>query len=351
MTSAIKAPEGKTMYKQWSLRAIFLMSAGISLPACHLIQQMDGMAENTDKLKVGTEKVRETSDELYDALRQGSAVQVRTQLFKSILESESSGRKIADSVHLLMAFEYQLFNGFAKDQNPEKRLILQAEAVQEFFMLMKDVYVQTDKVDVLAQGDAKNIYSVANKEATFNAMALGLHMVNRKQQENVTRTGMELISMQSMISEALLMETSINNRTMALDQVPIYAKHVLNNKRMAIKLLQARHNMFKVVFLGETSPLLEGSSKFAKIKQFATMNLSGWELDVSAMPLTQVSEFNHMFELMRNTQQLLESLNTPLQKNKWVERMLSKVELKDLPNKEDSDRNELIKNLIVFKSQ
>lgn len=330
------------MYKILSLRAIFLIVSVLSLSACHLVKQMDGMAENTEHLKTGTEKVRQTSDELYDALRQGSSLELRTQLFKSLLESESTGRKIAEAVHYLMAFEYQLYTGFARDTDLAKRDKLMGEATQEFFMSLKDIYVVTDKVDPLAQGNAKEVYSNANKEASFNAMAMGIHMLNRKQEENVKNNpGMEAVSMYSMISHALVIDKEVSEGRMKVEEVPVFAKHVLNNKRMAIKILQARQMMVKVVFLGETSPLLEGTTKLTKIYKFGSMNLAGWDLKLNEMPATQVQEFNHLFSLMQETRDLLSTIAVEPQTNYWVERMLRKMQVPEIKDSGDLERKQL----------
>lgn len=339
------------MYKVSLLRAIFLISSTLPLSACHLVQQMDGMAANTEHLKSGTDKVRQTSDELYDALRQGSSLQLRTQLFKSLLESESTGRKIAEGVHYLMAFEFQLYTGFAQDIDLAKRQKFMAEATQEFFMTLKDIYVVTDTPDPLAQGDSKDIYSKANKEATFNALSLGLHMLNRKQEENLKKNpGMESISMYSMIQDSLLMEKQMSKGELKSGDLPEFARYVLNNKRMAIKLLQARQMMVKVVFLGETSPLLEGTNKISKIYNFASMNVAGWDLKLNELTASQVQEFNHLFALRKQTLELLAEIQIEAQNNSWVERMLRKMQIPEVQDSGDSERSLLGTTLTALKS-
>lgn len=339
------------MYKVTLLRAIFLIFAGLHLSACHLVQQLDGMAANTKDLKSGTDQVRQTSDELYDALRQGSSLQLRTQLFKNLLESESTGHKVANGVHYLMAFEFQLYTGFAQDTNLEKREKFMAEATQEFFMTLKDVYIVSDQVSPLSQGDSKNIYSNANKEATFNAISLGLHMLNRKQEENLKKNpGMEAVSMYSMIQSSLLLEKELNQGKITIQEMPEYSRYVLNNKRMAIKLLQARQMMIKMVFLSETSPLLEGRSKVSKMLNFASMNIAGWDLNLENLTATQVREFNIYFELREKTINLLSHLRIPVQNNRWIERLIQKMQVPEIKDSGDSERSQLGITLIALKN-
>lgn len=337
--------------KAYPSRAIFLALVGISLSACHLPKQMDGMAQNTEKLKSETQQVRQTSDELYDALRQGTAVQLRTQLFKTLLEAESTGRKIAAAVHYLMSFEYQLYTGFANDLDPAKREHFLGEATQEFFMSLKDVYLNTDQVDPLAQGSAQDIYGLANKDATFNAISLGLHMLNRKQTENLKGLPQESsVSMLTMIEDSLKFEKPLNNNQLQYEQLPVFARHVLNNKKMAIKLLQARQSMAKAVFLAEASPLLEGTSQFSKIYQFGTMNTIGWDLKMNDLTEAQVNSFLELLSFMHHSQRVLVGLGIQPQANRWVERMLRKMNIVS-SSAESEQKLILQKQLILLQRQ
>lgn len=337
--------------KAYPRRAIFLAFLAISLLGCHLPKQMDGMAQNTEQLKSETEQVRQTSDELYDALRQGTAVQLRNQLFKTMLEAESTGRKIAAAVHYLMSFEYQLYTGFGNDQDPVKRDHFRGEATQEFFMSLKDIYLNTDQVDPLAQGSASDIYSLANKDATFNALSLGLHMLNRKQTENLKGLPTESsVSMLTMIEDSLNFEKSLNAKQIQFDELPVFARHVLTNKKMAIKLLQARQSMAKAVFLAEASPLLEGTNKFSKFYQFSTMNTVGWDLKMNELTEAQVNSFLELLSHMHHSQRILTKMGIRPQTNRWIERMLKKMNL--VSSSTGSDQKTLLqKQLILLQSQ
>lgn len=119
---------------------------------------------------------------------------------------------------------------------------------------------------------------------------------------------------------------------------------------MAIKLLQARQSMAKAVFLAEASPLLEGTNKFSKFYQFSTMNTVGWNLKMDDLTEAQVNSFLELLSHMHHSQRILKNLGIQPQTNRWIERMLQKMNL--VAGSTGSEQKAILqKQLILLQSQ
>lgn len=213
--------------------------------------RMARMEKSTDELKKLTENLKNQSAEIYDASRQAVAMNSRRDLLESVYKAESGGQKAVFAALYFKAFEFQFWTGADKDASEDRRLSLMADATKEFFKAVQE-FGDADpsaEPDPIAQRDAKSpLRSAANKQATFNALALTMHESNSKQEDMLKdRKGLKLVTMYSLITDGLAAEKSSSQQ-----DLPEYQKVVLENKELALKLLQARHNILLAVFLKDT---------------------------------------------------------------------------------------------------
>lgn len=224
---------------------------GLAETSNDMRDRMARMEKSTDEMKQLTQGLSKQSAEIYDANRQAMAMNSRRDLLESVYKAESGGQKSVFAALYFKAFEYQFWTGTDKDASEERRLSLMAEGVKEFFRAVQEFADEDPSVepDPIAKRNAKEaLSSPKNKQATFNALALTLHEVNSKQKDMLKEhKDLKLTSMYSLIVDGLSAEKAASTQELA-----DYQKIVLENKELALKLLQARHNILLAVFLKET---------------------------------------------------------------------------------------------------
>lgn len=275
--------------------------------------------ESTMKMLGRTDTLVGASAELYDALKQGDSLNLRRQGLAAMNSAQSSGRKLAEAVKYVLAFEFQLFSGLGQDMTEEKLDRLKEDAMAEFFKDVKEYYILGDKPHPLAQagGGVED-----NKRANFNALAAVLHKENRKQQETAKSTGqIKAVSILTMINETLEKGQLLKAGKISFSQLKHYEKEILNNEEIALQLLQARHNFIKAIVLSETSQISKG-----KIKAL-TMMLFKWDLNLSEFNEVQLSTYVSYIDAVHSTENELKKLGQPIYKDSLLMRLLKKARL------------------------
>lgn len=281
------------------------------------------MKERTDSLEQKTIDVKKMTDELYDALRQGDALQLRREAYESLLKAPTLFKKISEAAKYFMSFEVQLWNGIGQDQSLPKRELLAQQAAQEFFLEIEELAPRDGSVHPTHTGDVDDINSEKNRSASFNALAVTLHQVNRKQHRSLQETpGTKLISMYSIMEDALLLSKTKAPLTGA-------AREVLAHEARAIQLLQARYNVFQMVFVDTVSHVGD-KSLFGKAK----MALMGWEFNADTLSPT-MAEYLTTEVLVHavNAKKLLLKLGHKPILDRTVERLMNKMTVKASGNK------------------
>lgn len=328
------------------------IAAGSALViACGEMKKVDEMHKATMDMSETTKSLAKTSDgmkanteELYDASRQGTALQLRREAMRQLPLASSSGSKVAEAGKYMMSFEYQLWNGAGQDALPGKRDELMKDAVTELFRDLMEFDSGTELSDPTAQFDGEP-HSHNNKDAVFNALAVALQQVNRKQEEmHRARPDVPLVSMLTLIQTALAEEKDINEGRIAADKISPVSSVVLANKALAVRLLQARQQFIPFVFLAETSPL--GKVKFAKnaglfskakgawalasvTGGLAKALVTGWTLDLDRLNLPQTLEFLHYFKAADATREFLVKTGLEPAPRHWIaDRMFKKMNVK-----------------------
>jgi hypothetical protein len=251
------------------------------------------MADNMTELKGKTGAMKEITDELYDALRQGNSVQLRREAMKSILNSPTMFGKISEAGKYFMSFEMQLWNLNGQDLDADKRDVLAQQAAQEFFLEVEGLAPREGiSLTPASNGESKFVKPAAadfamseeNRNASFNALALTMQEINRKQVRILeARPETEKISMMSVMVEALRAKKALNEGADLGSKAP-FIREVLVHEKKAMQILQTRYNLFPLVFVDQVSGIND-KSDLGQVWQF----LRGWTFDMDKLNSEQLA--------------------------------------------------------------
>lgn len=298
---------------------------------CSEVKKLDEMRETTGDMKSVT-------DELYDTLRQGNSLQLRREAYESILKAPTLFKKISEANKYMMSYEFQIWNKLGQDKEDDKRDLLGQQAAMEFFMEMEEL--APAEVNSLAEPDAEDINSVGNRSASFNAMALSMHQVNRKQVRATSQhTEEKQMSLYSMMEESLLTSRDVAQKS--------YAREVLAHEALAIKLLQARYNIFPLVFVDSVSHI---GSKGLLAKAFQVYG--SWTLDLDSMNATQVEYMQtEVLSHAVAAKELLIKLGVKPEMNSTVAKLLKNMKTSTSTKKLASSETASQKNMLKLLEQ
>jgi hypothetical protein len=223
-------------------------------------------------------------EETYDGLRQGDSSNLRRVAFQGLIKAKSHEKKLLEAAQYLAGYEFYFWRGFGLDGGKNRRDELITGAAQQFF---KDVFeLYNFKASVFAMADP-DLGDAFNKEASFNALAAALHTDNPKQKENIRLLGakgvyIEDLNFLKIIQQGLSTRINVEDKKMALDQVPGHLREVMNNEEVAIKLLQARWNFLAVAAMDKSFHFKKHGT-FLRYGRAALNLVTRWELDFSKL--------------------------------------------------------------------
>jgi hypothetical protein len=331
--------------------AIYGISLVLLLTGCQERQQLKDMHNNTQQMNDTITKMAATTEamkgytevlatdshdlkgmtgELYDALRQGTALQIRKMLWETLFEDEGLDSKLVNSGLYFVAFEFELWSGLGQDGSSERRDLLAKDAVREFFNHLRLVsHWDGSGLNPFAQ-PAKRIASLEfsykdtlNEKAVFNALSVTAHIKNRKQEFSADQSGIDSYSMYSLIENGLRAGRQIQSGKKKLEDFPEYVNEVLQNEDLAKRLLQARYNMLGLISLGKLSKISESFYQGIKLKMFG----SKWSFDLNKLNQSQLRFVRDRFVEAQETRKLVEELGLKTQLNKDIKKMLSNLTL------------------------
>lgn len=284
----------------------------------------DQMKTSTQNLQTDTEHLQKETDELYNALRQGNALQLRRDGFDAVLKGPTMFKKLSDAGTYFMAYEVELWTNTGEDAGEDQRNILAQQATQEFYMQMEGLAPRDNSVDPTAQPDPKDFDSQKNRTASFNAFAAAAHQVNRKQADVLAANGgYQAISMLSLTEEALSAEKSLNKGTANLGTRELYIHEVLVHKDKAIQLMQTRYNFLPMMFIDGVTQISD-KGLFGKLEILE----GGWTCDMTKMNIEQVKFFeNEVLGQAIEARNFLKSIGVKPVMNSTVIKLLNNMKL------------------------
>lgn len=308
----------------------------VFVAACAEKKQLTEMHDNTAEMKDTTVKMeknmtdvqgktvqlKDMTDELYDALRQGNAVQLRRDAWKAILEAPTMFRKISEAGKYFMSYEMQLWNMNGQDLTPGKRDILAQQAAREFFLEVEEL-APREGIDVTAEPNGRDINSVANRVASFNAMTVAIQEINRKQNTTLEKDAkLDKISMLSIMEEALLAKKSLSEGTANLGTKEPYIREILVHEKKAIQILQTQYNLFPLVFIDQVSGIND------KTWVGKAAMLLGWTFDMDKLNAQQVVYLREeMLAKAIHARDVLKQIGVKAELDWKVARLLSKMKI------------------------
>jgi hypothetical protein len=244
----------------------------------------DRMSETTEELSEKTESLKNITDELYDALRQGNALQLRREAWNSVLSAPTMFKRLSEAAKYFMSYELQLWNLYGQDRTLEKRDVLAQQAAQEFFLEIEDLAPRSGDLALTAMPSPDQPDSEENRAAAFNAYAVSAHLINRKQNTTLKQDSkLEMVSMLTLIEDALMAKKELQLGTKNFGTKDGYIREILAHEEKAIQILQTRYNYFPLMFMDMTTKLSEKNIA-GKLK----MMVFGWELDLDKMNIKEM---------------------------------------------------------------
>ncbi len=273
-----------------------------------LNNKFDNLQGHVEGLNNKIGKVGDGIDETYDGLRQGDSSNLRRIAFEGMLKAKSHEKKLLEAAQYVAGFEFYFWRDLGIDSNKNRREDLVAQATEQFFKDVYEIYNYNPRVFAMADPGLGESF---NKEASFNSMAAALHRDNPKQKENIKLMAAKGIQVEELnflkiIQQGLIAKKSVDDGKLKRDQVPAHLREVMNNPEISIKLLQARWNFLAVAALDKSFHFKQsGSFKYVR----SAWNLANrWELDFSKLGASQVADQRFYLEQAKETRELLESI-------------------------------------------
>ncbi len=191
-------------YQESPVKPSSLLVALVLVSACSKVKEINkrtqSMERATEQVSNTTEDLRETTTVMYQQERSREAEATREEKFQILMddEAELGGRLTAAGVYL-QSFEFQLWAGNESfdDQRALERFYL--DAVNEFTRRSADLF---EKINLRRMSTVRK----DKMELSFYALAASLHLNHAFQEEQARKTGRPLVSMYSLIKNALKKE-------------------------------------------------------------------------------------------------------------------------------------------------
>jgi hypothetical protein len=254
------------------------------------------MEQLTTALKIRTDELGALTSELYRAAKQGTAMALREEVLKKLVNSTSHIEKISKAAKYYMAFEYQIWSGVGPDTK-ENRDKLAASAAREFIRevqrftpadlaTISPVVVTESAVkariaaEMLPSGEEKikALQAAADAESVsaFNALAVTMHILNPIQEDLVEGKKVEKLSMYSMIKTAIVADREIDGGQKYPTEFPGFVAEIRSYIEIAKALVIARADSLGMMALARCSPLAVESDKEAALGKL----FSPWDFQI-----------------------------------------------------------------------
>lgn len=278
--------------------------------------QMKDLAHQTQLLHDLTQGLNSLTGELFDSGKQGASLQVREELLKAMVKANSQVVRLSKAAKFLSSFEYQVWSGLGSD-TPELRAKLATEAASEFMAEIQAFVRQGEKdtnpaampeiVKVIRKmtpaGGDTSMGDDLDQDSVFNALAINLHRLNRKQDQLVRTKSLTPINMYSMIVDALTAKSDIESGKKKVADFPGYVGEILNFEDTAVLLLQARHNALSMLALIQLSKLHESFQSAAE-----AMSSGPWTLGTDGLNSVAIENASSFLKGAIQTRKVLEGL-------------------------------------------
>ncbi|MEY4066634.1 MAG: hypothetical protein RIR26_2842 [Pseudomonadota bacterium] len=267
-------------------------------------QKMDemkrSMGEMNDKLVDTNKRIENMNralDRMYRDLRQGDALAARLQTLEKLSAAPALKGKTAFAAQYFMSFEYQLWKGEGSD-TPEFRALLVRDAVDEFIQTVRGY--SSDRLDISPMTEDGRLLCL-------QALALASHMVNSNGAFFLKNRGETVLSMHSLLKEALLWGEKLAEGKTLLKEMPPFAQLALREPELVKYVFEMRINMLPALMLSEISGV--GSDEFVgKWVSRAGAWLTPWTATLDKKNEMELLEFTEWLSWAADDLQFLSKL-------------------------------------------
>ncbi len=298
--------------------------------------KMKGMNETMGGMNAIMQDMSEQTNELYDAAKLGDSSMQRRAALEALGKATASGRKITEAVKYFISFEYQLYSGIGQDKSEEKRKHLMYEATLEFFKDVTEFLTKEDVPQPLTQAEKGGD---ENKEASFNALAVSLHKLNRKQEEYLQKNKLkeeDSLSMYKAIVSALAKKKAIDEGQLKLSELADYEREVLNNEEVAVKLIQARNNFTAAILLGGVSDIQKGNIILGQNAKAGAMFLAKWDVNLAKINKVQSETAVKYIAAILGTHKFLKEIGIEPVYNSTLVKILKNAQWAEVKNESEN---------------
>ncbi|MEK7354861.1 MAG: hypothetical protein AAB250_00330, partial [Bdellovibrionota bacterium] len=232
--------------------------------------------------------------------------------------------KIEHAAKYFKAFEFQAW-GICGTQDEDERDVLKESGAHEFFFAAQryvtDRAIPETITDVKMTTDGKPHQDNVNKDANFNSLAITLHMMNHLQELLLAKNMKEVqeskgkvavippVTMYGMIKESLELNAKVNSGTVKLADLKGYQKTILQSHGLAVRLLQARHNILAGAFLSKLEDQITLRTKVKVALEKLKEGLGGKaEVSIDRFSVVQLDEMKTYLRASMETREALKKI-------------------------------------------
>lgn len=269
-----------------------------TLFSCALKKDLDDMHDSTvnmdkqmNEMVKDVKQTNETSNGMYQLLKQSDGARARFDALKDLVSSEYMGSKKKFAAAYFFAFEYQTWNKF-KDKYWDAMKFREDQILCAIEELANDL-------DQFMVGDKpETAYTLNNKMQSLFALSVTVHRINHATKGIIAGTGLEPINLLEVIKEGLRKIEPYNNGE--ITELKPWEREVQKYADKFVYLLQARYLFTPVAALSFITPVgykqkMNDSKIAAKywnmFKAWVTksdMKNESWELDTTVFNKVQL---------------------------------------------------------------
>lgn len=249
-------------------KSIFPVVMIVALSGFVSCSKLDEMGENAEAAKDNSGKAAEAAGQSREEIansrmmqRSGGSSTSRREALKAIQDMKSFEMKVTEASKFVKAFEYQLWTG-QKYDTEEYLLALYDDAMREFFRGVIEVNggepITKTELNPFRSGLTGKSQKLKDRDMNVYALAVAMHGIHNVQRHVTVPREVKLkteISIYDLIKKALTKIEKVEKGDMDFSKLEEYEYTVYNYKNEALKLINARANMFLVMNLAKVSSL------------------------------------------------------------------------------------------------
>lgn len=316
------------------------------------------MAETTNQLKAGTERVEQTSndlryisEQLKELSKAGIGSEMRDENFKRIEESETTSKKLLHATKYMESFDFQLWNMTTDHRilSSDLRKIYEQHGVLELSLTLPELLPENwSKLPLSA-------LETDSKTRGYAAMAATLHKVNMFQEIFRPVMKVEHVTMLDIIVEGLKTEKLVNEGKVDIEELREHEPskyEVLKSAGLLKHTLEIRYKFLPLVALGRISNITSGLG--AKVKMLMRDWSPEFRDDVQHLSITgndkhrditknlNAAQIYYAYEVLEYTNRtgaILKDLGIEAKLDKKVAKILKHMKLNftDIAAEEDTE--------------